>query len=83
MMSFLPEGSHPPRMWAYATLALKDDPLFRRLLDASIARIEDHDTQNLANTSRGRGGFLGGPGKKMRLTDKLGANQETWQNMRV
>ena len=50
------------RMWAYATLALKDDPLFRRLLDASVARIEDHDTQNLANTSRGscvlvRGGW--------------------------
>ena len=38
-------------MWAYATLAIKDDPLFRRLLDASIARIKDHDTQNLANTS--------------------------------
>eukprot|EP00933_Yihiella_yeosuensis_P024929 TRINITY_DN1932_c0_g2_i1.p1 TRINITY_DN1932_c0_g2~~TRINITY_DN1932_c0_g2_i1.p1 ORF type:complete len:775 (+),score=120.41 TRINITY_DN1932_c0_g2_i1:45-2369(+) len=38
-------------MWAYATLALKDDPLFRCLLDASIARIEDHDTQNLANSS--------------------------------
>ena len=31
-------------MWAYATLALKDDPLFQRLLDASIARIEDGRT---------------------------------------
>jgi len=38
-------------MWAYATLAIKDDPLFRRLLDGSIARIADHDTQNLANSS--------------------------------
>ena len=38
------------RMWAYATLAVKDDPLFERLLEASIVRIEDHDTQNLANS---------------------------------
>ena len=37
-------------MWAYATLAVKDDPLFERLLEASIVRIEDHDTQNLANS---------------------------------
>lgn len=48
-------------MWAYATLALKDDPLFRRLLDSSIVRIEDHDTQNLANTLLGtrEGAFVG------------------------
>lgn len=38
-------------MWAYATLAVKDDFLFKHLLDASVARIEDHDSQNLANTS--------------------------------
>ena len=37
-------------MWAFATLAVKDDPLFERLLEASIVRIEDHDTQNLANS---------------------------------
>eukprot|EP00971_Amphidinium_carterae_P120643 2390408-Amphidinium_carterae.1 len=38
-------------MWAYATLAIKDDVLFNLLLDASVSRIADHDTQNLANSS--------------------------------
>ena len=34
-----------------AQFSVAEDPLFRRLLDASICRILDHDTQNLANSS--------------------------------